>query len=399
MIDNQKHILIVEAYEGYVEYLSDELDERKYSYGLGLPLEEISDCLDCRVTILCWNKWYKYELKETFDPTPATRPVLEPDFGTLFDPFESEKIETVLLPTIDPIYMKPLEKGGLSPRSYGIIDDGGLLFFLSYFLNSELQTLYKKDPFHAVILPMWGGIGYVAQMAKATYAHNVYNTPFIVVVTDKSANRQISNQEGFWTRKAIIRRQMEDVSLALADLVLCFGSKGEEISYQGRLPESGPPIRTARRIDNQMLNQLENASKLKHQNNNMSLQFFLHEPQEPAFGVLSTLDAVIELTKNGLRLENPFISSGPTKVFAPMKPRSFDGHWASKGVVKELIRNKQWIWQMEYPVIKYAYPIRFYPSSFDHLPNIWSELARGSFVVISRSAAQGLALEDIPFNE
>jgi len=331
MKDNRKHIVVVEAYDGYAEFLSDELDERKYSFGLGLPLEEISDCLNCRVTILCWNKWYKYELKETFDPTPATRPVLKSDFGTPFDPFESGKIKTLLIPTNDPVHTKPIEEKGLSPRSYGIIDDSGLLFFLSYFLNSELQTLYKKDPFHAVILPMWGGIGYVAQMAKATHAHNIYNSPFIIVVTDKSSNRQNSNQEAFWTKKAIIRRQMEDVSLALADLVLCFGSKGEEISYRGRLPESAPPVRTARRIDNQMLNQLENASKLKHQDCDTALQFFLYEPQESAFGVLSTLDAVIELTNNGMRLENPFISSGPTKVFAPMKPRSFDDTGLQKG--------------------------------------------------------------------
>jgi hypothetical protein len=85
--------------------------------------------------------------------------------------------------------------------------------------------LYREDPFQAVILPMWGGVGYALQMARATQALHVVDVPCAVVVTDLSANRQIANQEGMWIGHAVIRRQMEDISLALADLVLVFGPR------------------------------------------------------------------------------------------------------------------------------------------------------------------------------
>ena len=71
---DQNHIVIVEAYEGFIEFLSDEPGERESTQGLGLPVEEISEALDCRITILCWDEWYRYEVKETWVPTPATRP-------------------------------------------------------------------------------------------------------------------------------------------------------------------------------------------------------------------------------------------------------------------------------------------------------------------------------------
>jgi len=169
---DQNHIVIVEAYEGFIEYLSDEPGERKSLQGLGLPVEEIAERLDCRITILCWDQWYRFEQKETWVPVPATRPVLQPDFGNQSIVFKSARVRRIPIPTRDPDYWLPFDEKGLSPRSYGLINDSGLLFFASYCLNKEFQALYYKDPFHAVVFPMWGGIGYVSQMARATQTSN-----------------------------------------------------------------------------------------------------------------------------------------------------------------------------------------------------------------------------------
>src|SRR5574337_1911661 len=153
---NQNHILIVEAYEGFIEYLSDEQEERKSLQGLGLPVEEIAQRLDCRITVLCWDLWYRYELKETRVPTPATRPVSQPDFGNRSVIFKSARVKRIPIPARDPDYWLPFDEKGLSPRSYGLINDSGLLFFASYCLNKEIQAFYRNDPFQAVVFPMWG---------------------------------------------------------------------------------------------------------------------------------------------------------------------------------------------------------------------------------------------------
>jgi hypothetical protein len=78
-------------------------------------------------------------------------------------------------------------------------------------------------------------------------------------------------------------------------------------------------------------------------------------------------------------------------VFAPMKPREFGDYWSSSGAVRELIREGRWEWREKYPRLEQVFPIRLYPSSFDHLPNIWTELAGGSFVLLSPAAAEGVA--------
>jgi hypothetical protein len=82
---------------------------------------------------------------------------------------------------------------------------------------------------------MWGGLGYVFQMARATHAPDHIDIPIGIVVTGTSADRQAANDEGLWTRQAIVRRQMDDVSLALADISLVFGPRGKEIAFRGRL--------------------------------------------------------------------------------------------------------------------------------------------------------------------
>ena len=391
---NQNHIVIVEAYEGFIEYLTDELEERKSLQGLGLPVDEIADRLNCRITILGWDQWYRYEQKETWVPSPATRPVSPPDFSCQTAVFKSTKVKRVSISPRDPDYCLPFDEKGLSPRSYGLINDSGLLFFVSYCLNKELQIFYNKDPFQAIILPMWGGLGYVSQMARATRSDNFVDVPFAVVVTDTSANRQMINQEGVWTRHAIVRRQMEDISLALADLVLVFGQRGNKIADAGRLPEAPPPVYTPRFVDSLLLDKIANES-VRLTDVQKPLEFFLYEPQQAASGALSALDAVSLLTNKGVRLNRPMVSAGPPMTFAPMKPRTFEDYWSSRGAIREIVRERQWEWRREYPTLDRVFPVRLYPSFFDHLPNIWAELARGSFVLLSPAAAEGLAPGEI----
>lgn len=391
---DKNHIVVVEAYEGFIDYLSDEPEERKSLQGLGLPVEEIAVRLDCRITILCWDQWYHYEQKETWVPTPATRPVSQPDFSNPSAAFKTPMVKRVPIPTRDPDYGLPFDEKGLSPRSYGLINDSGLLFFASYCLNRELQTFYNKDPFHIAILPMLGGVGYVAQMARATQVPGMIDVPFVVMVTDKSVNCQMANQEGICTRHATIRRQMEDVSLALADLALVFGPRGKEIAVEGRLPDAFAPVCVPRFVDVALLEKVANASA-QFTTSDDSVEFFLYEPQQAASGVLTTLDAVTLLANSGVHLNRPVISAGPSMTFAPMKPREFTDYWSSRGAVRELVRERQWEWRKEYPRLDQVFPVRLYPSFFDHLPNIWAELARGSLVLLSPAAAEGLAPGEI----
>lgn len=393
---NQNHIVVVEAYEGFIEFLSDEPEERMSTIGLGLPLEEIAEELGCRISILCWDEWYRYEVNETWVPIPATRPVSSSDLGSLPAIFKSDLVKRTPIPTRDPVYWRPFPERGLSPRSYGLINDGGLLSFASYCLDKELREFHREDPFQAIVLPMWGGIGYVPQMARATQACDCLNVPFAVVVTDVSINRQTANQEGIWTRQAIIRRQMEDVSLALADLVLVFGPRGKQIAIAGTLPEAASPVQAPRFVENALVDRIDMASK-QVADIHEPVEFFLYEPQEAASGVLSTLDAVTLLANNMVCLDRPVISAGPPMVFAPMKPRTFVDYWSSRGAVRELVRERQWEWRREYPHLDRTFPVRLYPSFFDHLPNVWAELARGSLVLLSPAAAEGLAPgENIP---
>jgi len=388
------HIVVVEAYEGFIEFLSDEPEELTSARGLGLPLEAIAEGLDCRITILCWDEWFRYEVKETWVPTPATRPVSQPDCGNLSAVFKSGRVKRVPIPARDPEYWLPFDERDLSPRSYGLINDSGLLSFASYCLNKELQAFYREDPFQAVVLPMWGGIGYASQMARATQAYDLFDVPFVVVVTDVSVNRQMANQEGIWTREAIVRRQMEDVSLALADLVLVFGPRGKEIAITGRLPEATSPVCAPRFVEDSLLDEIVAASA-QPAHIHKPIQFFLYEPQQAASGVLAALDAGILLANRGVRLDRPVISAGPPMIFAPMKPKTFEEYWSSRGAVCELVRERQWEWRRDYPHLDQVFPVRLYPSFFDHLPNIWTELARGSLVLLSPAAAEGLAPGEI----
>lgn len=388
---DQQHIIVIESYEGYCEFLSDEPEERKSMRGLGLPLKKIAEHLDCRITILHWNEWYRFEREHMKVSTPATQPISHANFDDTDDIFRSDRVKLVPIPARDPDYGLSFRERGLSPRSHGLINDSGLLFFASYCLNKELQVFYHKDPFQLVILPMWGGLGYVSQMARAVQSPNLIDVPFVVVVTDTSANRQSANQEGIWTRQAIVRRQTEDISLALADLALVYGKRGDTIAHAGRLPEAFPPVHVPRFVEESLLAKIEQASK-NYTNAHKSVEFFLYEPQQIDSGVLAALDAVDLLVKSGVKLKRPVISAGPPMVFAPMRPRGFVDYWSSRGFVREMIQEQQWEWKREYPCrSEQVFPVRLYPSLFDHLPNVWAELARGSLVLLSQASAEGLA--------
>jgi len=388
-----KHLVLVEAYDGFVELLSDEPGERRAARGLGLPLEEIAARLGCRITVLAWDEWCRYEATGrsffSWMPAPATRP-LSP---LAFDERPArlgDGVRTVAIAARDPGHRLPFATGGLSPLTHGLLANSDVLFLAAYCLNIELQALYREDPFDAVVIPMWGGSGYVAQMTRATGAPGAVDVPFAVVVTDVSANRQRANQEGLWTRPGMIRRQMEDVSLAIADLVLTFGPRGDGIAAAGRLPEAQAAVRAPRFVEDTLLDCIAEASE-RSGNVGKGLEMFLHEPQEAASGVLVTLDAVALLRDRGTRLERGIVSAGPDMTFAPMKPCTFAAYWSSRGFVRELVGDGQWEWANDYTRRDEAYAVRLYPSAFEHLPDVWSELARGTFVVLSPAAAEGLA--------
>ena len=83
-------------------------------------------------------------------------------------------------------------------------------------------------------------------------------------------------------------------------------------------------------------------------------------------------------------------------VFAPMKPRTFEDYWGSRGWVRELMEAGRWAWRPERPEMAGQLPLRLFPGRFEHLPDVWSELARGRAVLLSPAAAEGLAPGEEP---
>ena len=389
-----KHIVVVEAYEGFIEFLSDEFDDWKSSQGLGLPLDEIAEILDCRITVFSWDDWHRYELSYgspfTWVTKPVTRPVSPPAFRERESAFNSPRLRRVPIRAWDPVFGRPFSETGLSRNSHGLIANNDLMFFVSFCLKEHLNVFQRKDPFQAVILPMWGGLGYLSQLTRATGAKPSLDVPFVVVATGTSAERYASNQEGCWTHESTIRRQMEDVSLALADAVIVFGPLGASIAAKGRLIDSLPPIIAPRRIDDAVLDKILEVAERKSEPT-AHAAFFLNEPQQPASGVLAALEAAALLGKMGISLRHPVISSGPPMIFAPMNPRDFQNYWSSRGFVREIVERHQWRWERNIPTFDGVLPVRLFPSLFEHLPNVWTELARGSLVILSPAAAEGLA--------
>ena len=73
------HLVIVEAYQGFLEHLSDEEHEIAGASALGLPIAEIASALDCRITLLDWADWQQHERRhdafQRWMPFPAARPL------------------------------------------------------------------------------------------------------------------------------------------------------------------------------------------------------------------------------------------------------------------------------------------------------------------------------------
>jgi len=378
------HIVIIDAYDGFLEFLSDQTHEIEAAQALGLPLNDLIDELDCRITRLDWREWIELEQRPDsflrWMPFPATRPIAPPALRPHGGDSPHPQIAIASIPAHDPDHRRPFAEGP-SPLSYGLLANSDPLFIASYVLAQYLEELHARDPIAAVILPMWGGCGYIPQMARATGV-GLQDVPFAVVVTGTSGQRQAANGEGLWTRPAITRRQMEDLSLALADLVIGFGRRGQEIARQGR--PGGAFVFAPRAVTQDQIERVEEATPRTE----APLHFFLHEPLQPASGALLLLDAVQELRKRGIAI-GPVSCSGPDMCFAPQKPRDFKTYWNSRGWVRELIAEGRWQWQTELPAA--SYPVRLYPSLFEHLPSVADELGKGHFVLLSPAAAEGLA--------
>jgi glycosyltransferase involved in cell wall biosynthesis len=386
----KRHLVVVEAYDGLLERLSNDPGERAAMAGLGLPLAELAERLECRITLLDWRAWLKYERQPgTFPqwmPFPCTRPVDASGLDTSLHSEGSPYLSRVSIAIDDPATRRSFHEG-LSPCSYGLLANSDPLFLASYVLNQQLEALPGNDPISAIILPMWGGAGYVAQMSRATGV-GLGAVPIAVVATDTSKSRHAANGEGLWTRPAITRRQMEDLSLALADLVICYGPRGEKIARNGN--PASPVVIAPRYVQSAALDAIQAQAPSVPRT---SMQFFIDEPLEPASGTMMMLDAVNALRHRGIQLGAPVACSGPAMRFAPMKPRDFQGYWSSRGWVRELVDEGRWEWRDDRPSIETErLAARVYPSLFEHLPAIWNELGRGSFVILSPAAVEGLAL-------
>lgn len=369
--------MVVEAYQGLGEFLSDDPAELRSARGLGLPLAELADALGCRFTVLVWDAWRKIEV-----PAAVTRPVISPLAPPLL---------VVQQPDLGPaVSYRPVPAREPERRFLAQNDP---LVFLSRCLEEELARLFREEPFAAVVVPLWGGLGHLAQMARATGTAG-FDAPFAVVVTDPSVLRQRANEEGVWTRPAQVRRQAEDMSLALADLTLTFGPRGDALARAGRPPGSPPPIRAPRRVDPELLARLVAASE--HPASPGPLRPFLDEPQDAASGVLAALDAVRLLSERWIAFGAPVACAGPDMIFAPLRPQSFERYWSSRAWVRELRASGFWDWTRGRPGGG-GLPLRLWPSRFEFLPDVWSELARSSAVLLSPAAAEGLAPgEDLP---
>ena len=240
-----RHLAVVEAYSGLIEPLTADPAERRGARGLGLPLAELAEALDTRFTVLTWDAWERTETAFgspfTWDHVAATRPA-EPPAPPEPPPDLGPQVAWREVPAAGgkpgpPPPRDPGEPAGARPDRR----QRPPAFLLSWRLNEELAQVFRKDPFDAVLVPQWGGLGYVPMMARATGVAG-FEAPFGVVVTDLSRRRQEANQEGLWTRVALVRRQAEDLcSLALAEAALAFGPRGEAAAREGRLPEAPPP--------------------------------------------------------------------------------------------------------------------------------------------------------------
>lgn len=383
---SSRHLVVVDAFVGQTEFLSDEPEKQVGAMGLGLPWPEIERLADCRTTFLVWDEWYAYETRHGSPFTwasaqPITRPS-SPIVASFVSMDGGESHVRRAIPVRDPEDGHSLADRGPGPMSHGLLAEHDAHFWLSVCLRESLIELARTDPYSAVMLPMWGGLGYASQLSRACGLQRELDVPFLVAVTDASVQRQRANQEGEWTRDAVTRRQMEDMSLALADAALAFGPRGIETAERGRTKDSSRVILAPRRIADTTLDAIDAAAATTCAG---ALNIFLHEPLQPAAGVLAALDATAVLVRDSVAIN--FTAAGPDCSFAPMHPRTFRDYWSSRGFVKDLVRRGAWQWQTE--VVRENLPLRVHASSFEYLPDP-GELARGSAMLLSPAAAEGL---------
>jgi glycosyltransferase involved in cell wall biosynthesis len=390
-----RHLVLVESYDGILELVWADSGERAAAGALGLPVAEIAQALGARITVLTWDDWLRYESApgSFFDwmPFPATRAVRPP--GPVPSRTDSAGVRYRAIPANDPDHGEPLVQRGPSPLTYGLLAESDPLFLLSYSLHQFLERLLVEDPFQAVVLPMWGGAGYQAQMIRATGDSRLCEVGFVTVVTGESKERQQRNGEGLWTRPAITRRQMEDVSLGLADQVLAFGPRGAAIARRGRLAPPSEAITAPRFVAPESLERIRVVSEADRPGER--IQCYLQEPLDASSGVLTALDAAARLRSDGVALANPIACGGPPIRFAPMKPREFSAYWSSRGFVRELMQKGYWKWDADGAAPNDSLSIRLYPSHFEHLPSAWLSLAAGSLPVLSPAAMEGCGV-DLP---
>jgi len=390
-----KHLVVVEAYDGLADYHSDDPQARLAARGLGLPLTELAAVLGCRVTVLTWDDFLRYETKPgafpTWDPR-ATRPSDAPgpaptaDFGPA--------VRSVEIPARDPDHRLDLALAGCGPRLLGLLAESDPLFALSFMLERHLEELHATDPIDALVLPMRGGLGYVMQMARATGCGALTRVPVALVVTDRSADRQAADQEGLWTKPALTRRQMEDLSLALADGTLVFGPRGEAVARAGRLPDAPVPVLVPRDVPAGLLDAIATMAETPRAGR---AQPFLQGPWRGSDGVLAALDGA-RLMQD--RWGMPALSvacAGTDMTFAPMAPRRFQDYWSSRGFVREMVGAGVWRFRPGRADLGGGLPVRLCPAAASYLPELWSELARGTLPVLSPAVAEGLAPgEELP---
>ena len=382
------HLIVVETYAGLLECTASDEEGRAAAEGLGLPLAEIAAELDASITVLDWDEWVEYEAMagsfQQWMPFPATRFLHAPGAPRRSrgaDP----RIRRRSVPAVDPDTGRPLAEG-LSPRTHGLLANSDPLFLLSYSLDRFLQQLYPTDPFDAVVVPVLGGLGYVAQLGLATGTSSLREVSFAAVATGSSRARHEANGEGLWTRPAVTRRQMEDLSLALAGQAFHFGPLGEELALRGRLPEMPPPVEAPRAVAPDLLGRIGAAAEASYPG---PANCVFRDALEPAAGALLVLDATATLYRSGRNPRAAIHCCGPDMVFAPMRPRSFRDYWSSRGFVRELEAGGAWSWEppgtSEPPVVRLA------PAPWGHLPEFWSDLAAGAGALLSPAAAEGLA--------
>lgn len=385
----RSHLVVIEPYMGFLEHMTDAPSEHAAAAGLGLPLEELCDALGCRITLMGWHDWYRYETRHDsfarWMPFPATRP-LSAEVPVFEDPFADHAlIQRRAIPACDPDLRHPFECG-LSPRAFGLLAESDPMMLAAHIVSAEVEALAADDPIDAILAPMFCAPTFVAQMSRATGA-GLRGIPVGIVVTGTSATRQAENGEGHWTRPAVTRRQMETMALGLADLLLCFGPVGDAEARRGQ--PAGEIVEAPRRVPPSTLDRL--AALRDGGAAGGAVQFFLDEPKQGASGTLATLDAVQALWRAGTPPARPVLCSGADMTFPPSLPRDFRGYWSGRGWVRTMVEAGCWSWTAAPPEELRSTLVRLYPSAFEFLPDVWTELARGRSVLLSEAAAEGLA--------